>query len=166
MPLDFGAVQPAPGLYGSPGRPTVSVLAARSPRTIPEVGKFVAYLLFLAALAVGAAWYSLRAGIVPASVSPSRKTAAEDTSWLADLYSQNPRDTEKGTAKVGELGVRALPRIQATLRDPGSEHNHRRAALRACAILGVAAEPVIPEVAAALSERDLAVETLSNFTRK
>ena len=33
--------------------------------------------------------------------------------------------------ELGELGVRALPLIQSTLRDPGSEHNHRRAALRA-----------------------------------
>jgi HEAT repeat protein len=122
------------------------------------VGKFVAYLLLLASIAVGAAWYSLRAGVIPASVNPIRKAVAEDTSWLSDLYSQNPRDTEKGTAKVGQLGVRALPRIQATLRNPSAEHNHRRAALRACAILGVAAEPVIPDVAAALSERDLAAD--------
>jgi hypothetical protein len=119
------------------------------------VGKFVAYLVLLGSLAVGAAWYSMRAGIVPASLNPVRKAVVEDASWLSDLYSQNPRDTEKGTAKVGQLGARALPQIQATLRNPSSEHNHLRAALRACAILGVAAEPVIPEVAAALPVRDL-----------
>jgi HEAT repeat protein len=54
--------------------------------------------------------------------------------------------------------VRVLPRIQATLRDPKAERNHRRAALRACAILAVTAEPAIPDVAAALAERDLAAD--------
>jgi HEAT repeat protein len=122
------------------------------------VGKFIAYLVLLGAIAVGAAWYSVRAGVVPASVRPVPKAVSEDTSWLSDLYSQNPRDTEKGTAKVGRLGVRALPQIQATLRDPGSEHSHRRAALRACAILGVSAESVIPDVAAAMPEPELTAD--------
>jgi HEAT repeat protein len=122
------------------------------------VSKFVTYLLVLGGLAVGAAWYSYRAGIVPLPVKPARTLVGEDATWLVDLYSQNPRDTAKGTAKVERLGVRALPQIVATLRDPASEHNHRRAALRASGILGVAAEPVIPEVAAALSDPDLTVD--------
>jgi hypothetical protein len=122
------------------------------------VTKFVAYLTLLASIAVGVAWYSLRAGIVPSSVTPNRRAVAEDTSWLSDLYSQNPRDTEKGTGTVEKLGVRALPRIQATLQDSHADRNHRRAALRACAILGVRAEPAIPEVAAALAEHDLAAD--------
>jgi hypothetical protein len=127
-------------------------------RTIENVTKFVAYLVVLASIAAGVAWYSLRAGIVPSSVTPNRRAVAEDTSWLSDLYSQNPRDTEKGTATVEKLGARALPRIQATLKDTTAERNHRRAALRACAILGVTAEPAIPEVASALAEHDLAAD--------
>jgi hypothetical protein len=127
-------------------------------RTIAEVTKFIVYLVVLASIAVGVAWYSLRAGIVPSSVTPNRRAVAEDTSWLSDLYSQNPRDTEKGTATIGRLGVRALPRIQATLKDTQAERNHRRAALRACAILGVTAEPALPEVAAALAEHELAAD--------
>jgi HEAT repeat protein len=122
------------------------------------VTKFLAYLVLLASIAVGVAWYSLRTGIVPSSVIPNRRAVAEDTSWLSDLYSQNPRDTEKGTATVQKLGVGALPRIQATLRDTHAERSHRRAALRACGILGVTAEPAIPDVAAALGERDLAAD--------
>src|SRR3982751_3819448 len=89
---------------------------------------------------------------------PAAKPAAVDDSWLSDLYSQNPRDTEKGTAKVNALGTKALPQIQATLRDPASEHNHRRAALRAAGILGTLAAPALPEVAAALPEPDLAAD--------
>jgi HEAT repeat protein len=122
------------------------------------VGKYVGYLVLLGSIAVAAAWFSLRAGHVPAPVKPVQEVADRDASWLSDLYSQNPRDTAKGTAKVGELGARALPLIQATLRDPRSEHNHRRAALRACAILGVDAEPVLPEVAASLPDRDLTAD--------
>jgi HEAT repeat protein len=122
------------------------------------VGKFVGYLVVLGSIAVGVTWYSLRAGIVPSTVTPNRNAVADDTSWLSDLYSQNPRDTEKGTAKVERLGLRALPQIQATLRNPASERNHRRAALRACAILGVAADQAIPDVAAALAERDLTAD--------
>ena len=122
------------------------------------VGKFIAYLVLLAALAGAAAWYTLHSGAVALPEKKVSATVSEDDSWLSDLYSQNPRDTEKGTAKVGRLGARALPQILATLRDPAAEHNHRRAALRACAILGMTAESVIPEVAAALPEPDLTAD--------
>jgi HEAT repeat protein len=114
--------------------------------------------MLLAVIAVGIAYYSLRAGIVPSSVTPNRRAVAEDMSWLSDLYSQNRRDSEKGAATVQKLGTRALPRIQATLRDTHAERSHRRAALRACAILGVVAAPAIPDVAATLGEHDLAAD--------
>ena len=77
---------------------------------------------------------------------------------MSDLYSQNPRDAEEGAAKVKRLGAAALPQIQATLRDAGAERDHRRAALRACAILGTIAVPAIPEAAAALPDPDLTAE--------
>jgi hypothetical protein len=120
--------------------------------------KFIAFLILLVAIAAGAAWYQLRGRppLAPAGIAP--KAEAVDTSWLSDLYSQNPRDTEKGTAKVTHLGVRVLPQIQATLRDPGSEHNHRRAALRAAGILAAAAAPAMPEVAAALPDPELTAD--------
>ena len=124
-----------------------------------SVTKFVAFLALLVAIAAGVAWYQLRGRPgLPAAANPDAKTAAIDDSWLSDLYSQNPRDTEKGTATVNALGVKVLPQIQATLRDPSSEHNHRRAALRAAGILGVAAEPVLAEVAAALPDPDLTAD--------
>jgi HEAT repeat protein len=123
------------------------------------VGKYLAYLVLLGAIAIGIAWYSLHHERPRSSAaSPLATARADEASWLTELYSQNPRDTAKGTATVGQLGAKALPQIQATLRDPASEHNHRRAALRACAILGVTAEPVIPDVAAALPDRDLTAD--------
>ena len=122
------------------------------------VGKFIAYLVLLASLAGAVAWSATPAGVVAVPATSVGATVPDDDSWLSDLYSQNPRDTEKGTAKVERLGARALPQIQATLRDPAAEHNHRRAALRACAILGTTAESVIPDVAAALPEPDLTAD--------
>ena len=123
------------------------------------MNKFIAYLGLLLAIAAGVTWYQLRRQpeLAPASAS-GPKTAAVDESWLSDLYSQNPRDTEKGTAKVNALGAKALPQIQATLRDPAAEHNHRRAALRAAGILGPVAEPALPEVAAALPDPELTAD--------
>jgi HEAT repeat protein len=123
-----------------------------------SANKFIAFLIVLVGIAAGAAWYQLRGRptLTPASSTP--RAAAVDTSWLSDLYSQNPRDTEKGTAKVTQLGVKALPQIQATLRDPASEHNHRRAALRAAGILATAAEPAMPEVAASLPDPELTAD--------
>jgi HEAT repeat protein len=123
------------------------------------VGKYVAYLVFLAAVAAGTAYYWLyREPAPPPRANNPATTAQAEESWLAELSSQNPHDTTKGTAAVGQLGAKAVPQIQATLRDPRSEHNHRRAALRACAILGVTAESVIPDVAAALPDRGLTAD--------
>jgi HEAT repeat protein len=123
------------------------------------VSRFITLIAVLAAVALGAAWYATRPDLSePGGEGPAAAVAGVDTSWMADLYSQNPRDIERGTGKVTELGVKVLPQIQATLRDPSSEHNHRRAALRACGILGVAAEPVLPEVAAALPVEDLTAD--------
>jgi HEAT repeat protein len=124
-----------------------------------SITKYVAYLLLLVAIAGGVTWYVLRRGAASSPIArPATTTAVVDESWLSDLYSQNPRDTAKGTAKVNELGVRVLPQIQATLRDPASAHSHRRAALRAAGILGVAAEPALPEVAASLTDPELSAD--------
>jgi HEAT repeat protein len=124
------------------------------------VSRFVTLIAVLGAVALGAAWYARRPEVADAAAGkgPPAAVAGVDTSWMADLYSQNPRDIERGTGKVTALGVKVLPQIQATLRDPSSQHNHRRAALRACGILGVAAEPVLPEVSAALPVEDLTAD--------
>jgi HEAT repeat protein len=120
------------------------------------VGKFIGFLALLASLAVGAAWYFMRARPTPAP--PPSVTAGVDTSWMSDLYSQNPKDIERGTGKVTSLGTKVLPQIQATLRNTSAQHEHRRAALRACGILGPAAGPALPEVSAALENPELTTD--------
>jgi HEAT repeat protein len=78
--------------------------------------------------------------------------------WLDRLYSQNPREAERASQEVAALGERALPAIQATLRDPRSEAERLKAALKASGILGKIATPVIPDVAAVLDEEGLTAE--------
>src|SRR5947208_302253 len=78
--------------------------------THAPVNKFIAYLALLVAIAAGVTWYQLRGReAVPPIARSVPKAARVDDSWLSDLYSQNPRDTEKGTAKVTALGSKALP---------------------------------------------------------
>jgi HEAT repeat protein len=122
------------------------------------VAKFVGFLALLALLAIAAAWYTMRPAAPRGTTPQPGAVAAVDSSWLSDLYSQNPRDIERGTGKVTTLGTRALPQIQAVLRDRSAQHEHRRAALRACGILGPAAEPALSDVSTALQEPDLTAD--------
>jgi HEAT repeat protein len=84
---------------------------------------------------------------------PAEDTSATvDADWLDDLYSQNPRDVEAASEEVAALGARALPAVQAALRDPDSEAERIKGALKACGIIGQAAAPAIPDVATLLVE--------------
>jgi HEAT repeat protein len=106
-----------------------------------------------AAIAIGivaglGVWFYAR------SDRPSNEDASTtlNADWLDDLYSQNPRDVEAASEEVAALGARALPTVQAALRDPDSEAERIKGALKACGIIGQAAAPAIPEVAALLPE--------------
>jgi HEAT repeat protein len=93
-------------------------------------------------------WYYARSEDRP----PDEASDAVDPEWLDDLYSQNPREVEAASQEVAALGARALPAVQAALRDPDSEAERIKGALKACGILGYAAAPAIPEVTALLPE--------------
>ena len=82
----------------------------------------------------------------------------EDDRWLDGLYSRNPREVQAATAEVTKRGAAALPAIQAALRDPRSEAERLKSALKACAILGKVAAPAVDDVAAVLSEGGLTAE--------
>lgn len=104
----------------------------------------------IALLVAGGAWYYAKRSAIVLSVEPSNTTA--DLDWLDNLYSQNPREVEVATERVAALGAQALPAVQAALRDPDSEAERIKAALKACGIIGQAASPAIPDVAALLPE--------------
>lgn len=102
----------------------------------------------LVLLAAGGAWYYAQRRSAP----PREAAAAQAEDWLDNLYSQNPREVEAASQEVAALGARALPAVQAALRDQHSEAERIKGALKAAGIIGQAAAPAIPEVAALLAE--------------
>jgi HEAT repeat protein len=123
------------------------------------VGKFLAYLLFLALLALGAAWYSqTQYGIALPFLTPETPAVTAEPKWLDTLSSQNPREAQAAVRHVRALGKRVIPTLQSTLRATGANLERRKAALRACVILEQKAAPVIPDVAAQLSDPELTEE--------
>lgn len=112
-------------------------------------------MLVLVLATGGAAWFLLKGrGGSPAGQS----VPAQQEDWLDDLYSQNPREVEAASEEVAALGARALPMVQAALRDPNAEAERVKGALKAAGIIGPAAAPVIPEVAALLTEPGVTAE--------
>ena len=113
-----------------------------------------------------AAWLYLAYGPTRIDgVSPLVRSGA-DLAWLDKLYSRNPAEVEAATQEVTKRGSAALPAIQAALRDPQSEAERLKGALKACTILGRTAAPAIPDVAAVLTEPGLTAEAaiaLSNM---
>src|SRR5688572_28687102 len=107
--------------------------------------RFLGAVVVIAAVAA-AAW--LYVGRRPPETSgPSVVRATVDYRWLDKLYSQNPSEVEAATRDVTKRGAAALPVIQAALRDPQSEADRLKGALKACTILGRTAAPAIPDVA-------------------
>ncbi|CAN5399955.1 hypothetical protein BH23ACI1_BH23ACI1_05830 [soil metagenome] len=116
---------------------------------------FLALVVLAALAAVGAVLYyhpDRNPGMQAISAEPA------DDEWLDHLYSANPSDSAEAVRHVEMLGEDAVPIIRQALQNPRSDREHRRAALKACTILGGAAAPAIPEVAAELSKPDLTAE--------
>ena len=110
--------------------------------------RFVALSVALVAGVGAAVWY-YRAP--PTGDRPVR-VARNDDRWLDDLLSRSPKDVEAATAELEQRGTAALPLIRRTLQDPAGDPAHRKAALKATAILGTRAAEAIPDVAEALRE--------------
>lgn len=121
-----------------------------------HVGKFLPYLALLALLALGAAWYSQRGLPLPFFAREEPAEVAIRTEWLAQLYSQNPRQAEAAADRVKTLGERAIPIVRAALNEDDPER--RKAGLKACVILEQKAAPLIPDVARQLKSGDLTEE--------
>lgn len=116
--------------------------------------RFVALLLALVAGVGTAMWYyrSAEAGM------PVRVATRSDDRWIDDLQSRNPKEVEAATAEIESRGTAALPLIRHTLQDDASSEERRKAALKACAILGVRASEAIPDIAALLSDEAYSAE--------
>lgn len=112
-------------------------------------------IVLAAAVAAGVWMYRGRQAPAPEQAVPEQRPGAE---WLKRLYSQNPRDVEAASQEVRDLGPRALPILQQTLRDEHSEAEVLKAALKACGILGRTAAPIVGDVAEVLAEPGLTAE--------
>ena len=120
------------------------------------MARVFAAVLLLLAIAGGALWYFQPPGLKPL-LGPSVGQAPADT-WLDRLGSQNPRVAEAAEAEVKQLGSAALTHVSAALNDPSATPERKKAALRACALLGPAASPLMPQMAAHLTLPDYAAE--------
>ena len=114
------------------------------------VALFVA-LVFGVGLAV---WYYR----TPADGGAPTPIVRNDDRWLDDLQSRSPKEVEQATAALEQRGTAALPLIRRTLQDPAADPARRKAALKGTAILGTRAVEALPDVTAALRERDFAPE--------
>ena len=116
-------------------------------------------LVVVLALAAGAAgfWY-YRSETLPVKSGQSPDELAVESDWLENLHSQNPRIAEDAAARLTSMGAAALPEVLAVLRDPGADTGHKKAALKACGILGPIAQPAVNDLAAHLPVPDYTTE--------
>lgn len=117
--------------------------------------RFAALFVALVAGVGAAVWYYR---VPAAGGGPVRVIARNDDRWFDDLMSRAPKDVEAATAELEQRGTAALPLIRRTLQDQAAEPARRKAALKACAILGASAAEAIPDVSIALQEPDFAPE--------
>jgi HEAT repeat protein len=122
------------------------------------VHRFLAYLVFLATLAIAAAWYSSDGFGLSFGPRPTTVTREADGRLLDDLYSHNPREVQRAQARVGQLGARALPVLRAALTPGSANRDRRKAALKACVLLEQTAAPLVADVAAQLQDPELTEE--------
>lgn len=95
-----------------------------------------------------AAWYYRSSNAVPMRAVVERN----DDRWLDDLQSRSPKDAEAASAALEQQGTAAVPLIRRVLQDSSAPDVRRRAALKACEILGPRAVEALPDVSALLQD--------------
>jgi HEAT repeat protein len=120
-------------------------------------GRFFLFVLALGAGVAIGAWL-FRPALTKPPLAAIASPATPDDSWIDRLYSQNPTEAAEATGTVQQLGAGALPAIRKVLQDPNATRERQKAALKACGLLGPAAQPALSEVAAALSQPELTSE--------
>jgi HEAT repeat protein len=93
--------------------------------------------------------------------SPARSVAQRldlSDAWVDHLYSRNPQEVKAASDWVVANPEAARTGAGAVLRDPDSSRDRKKAALKACGLLGPAAASAIPDAAPLLHDPDLAAE--------
>jgi HEAT repeat protein len=111
-------------------------------------------MVVLLPLVAGAVWYFLPE-LTNTTVEP---VAAIEDSWVDHLYSVNPKEQAAATEWVTENPEDALAAVMAVFQDRESDRAEKRAALKACGLLGPAAATAIPHAATLFMSSDLIEE--------
>ena len=107
-------------------------------------------IVLVAALVVAGGWYYLSEHRLHTPTVTEK--ASSNDSWVEQLYSSNPLETQAAVQRVGQLGPDALPVIHKILQDPNATPAQVKGAIKACALLGPLAAPAIGEVAEQLPD--------------
>jgi HEAT repeat protein len=121
-------------------------------------GRPLALISALAVLLGFGWWYYDERRERTAAITGAVHDIDDDDAWLAALMSQNPRESEAAAQRVKALGNRALPLVRDILKDPQADAPLRKAAIRAAGLIGPAAAPAIPDVAAFLNDPEYTEE--------
>jgi HEAT repeat protein len=119
---------------------------------VKRILSWTVVLLIIAGIAIGVTWY-----VSPQSVksfAQSEPDEPEDV-WLEHLFSQNPTDAAAAATWVEQLGEDAMPIILETLRSDKEDRERKKAALKACGILGRDAEDAMDDVRTYLLNEEL-----------
>jgi HEAT repeat protein len=119
------------------------------------MARLTAALLGVALAAAVAGFFYRQSRAPDVERAPSEVIAGN---WLDHLHSQNPKVAEEAARQLQTLGPKALPEIQAALRNPSTDAATKKAALKAVGMLGATAAPAVTVVAAQLADPELTDE--------
>lgn len=111
--------------------------------------------ILVAAIAFGVVWYLSPHTIQTVAGHSTTEEAEPEDVWLDHLFSQNPTDAAAAATWVEQIGEDALPVILETLRSAQEDRERKKAALKACGILGRTARPALADVRIYLLQEDL-----------
>ena len=100
------------------------------------VRRIAAAVLVVGCVAAAAGWWYYRSGRFGSRDPLSQPMSPNEINWLDHIYSQNPSVAEEARRQLKNQHTSALPAISETLRNPTADEDHKKAALRGCAVLG------------------------------
>lgn len=122
--------------------------------------RILLWAIVVCGLAVAGVKYSLSRVPEP----PTQRLNLPDT-WVDHLYSRNPKDAQAAVSWVTENPVDALGSAVAILKDPSANRDRKKAALKACGVLGSRAADAVPDAARLLGDADLAAEAAAALSQ-
>jgi HEAT repeat protein len=120
------------------------------------VGRFAVFVVAVALGLAAGVWYSRE--IKQPRANPAGRAEPNRDDWIERLHSRNPQEAADAAKQLTDRGADALPAIRAVLEDPQATRARRKAALKASALLGPTAAPLVDAIAAELEDPDVTAE--------